>query len=206
MGGAIKLTGRAPRIILASRSPRRRALLAEVVDSFEVVEPDGEEEAPPGATPEETAAARALAKARSAAASVESGIIIGADTVVAKGRETIGKPASPEDAARILRSLSGTRHRVLTAVALIDAASRRERIAIASTVVEMASLSEEDIAAYVAGGEPMGKAGAYAIQRTGDRFARVLEGSFSNVVGLPLELLREMIDSMIAEGERDVQG
>lgn len=159
--------------------------------AFEVVEPRVEEDAAGGAR--EVAERLAAEKARDVAGRVPAGIVIGCDTVVALGGDILGKPVDATDARRILRLLSGTRHAVVSGLCVLDAATRRERIASEETRVTMRPWTEEEIDAYVASGEGMGKAGAYAIQETGDRFVARIEGSLTNVVGLPTELLARIL-------------
>ena len=128
----------------------------------------------------------ALDKARAVATRVGQGIVLGADTVVAIDGHALGKPAGPEEARAMLRRLRGRAHEVITGVAVVDARTgRSERTAVTSRV-RMADYGESEIDAYVAGGEPLDKAGAYAIQGAGASLVAGLEGSYSNVVGLPL--------------------
>jgi septum formation protein len=133
-----------------------------------------------------------------ATASIEShglrrGLVLGADTIVVLGDEIIGKPADEADARRILSQLSGAEQRVMTGVALVDAATGRRWLAHDVTRLRMRRMTPQEIDAYVAGGEAMGKAGAYAIQETGDRYVEQMDGSMTNVVGLPMELLERML-------------
>ena len=146
---------------------------------------DVEETLEPG--PLADAVARlALTKARAVAARVGEGIVLGADTVVAVDGDPLGKPADPADARRMLRRLCGREHAVITGLAVVDASTgRAERTSVTSRV-RMTPYTDADIDAYVAGGEPLDKAGAYAIQGQGGTLVAGLEGSFSNVVGLPL--------------------
>jgi septum formation protein len=128
----------------------------------------------------------ALDKAQAVAVRVREGIVLGADTVVTIDGETLGKPADADQARAMLRRLRGREHEVITGVAVVDAASgRAERTAVSSRV-RMADYGDADIDAYVAGGEPLDKAGAYAIQGHGGALVAGFEGSFTNVVGLPL--------------------
>ena len=184
-----------PKLILASASPRRRALLAEAGYDLDVRPADVPEDLPEESDDAPAVAERlAEAKARAVAATAEPGCwVLGADTVVVRGRRIVGKPADVGDARRILRDLSGTRHQVITGVALVQSGSGRCLVRHAVTHVRMRPLSDDEIRAYAAGGEALGKAGAYAVQETGDRFIEVIDGSFTNVVGLPMELLREML-------------
>ncbi len=188
-------------VVLASSSPRRHALLRELMGelirhgtvSFEVCPVDVDETPPAGATPSETARALAEAKAR-AAPRGQGAVVVGADTVVvAPDGEILGKPADAEHARQILRRLSGTTHSVITGVCVVGGAPGRTATASVETRVTMREMSEDEIDRYVASGEPFGKAGAYAIQETGDQYVTSVDGSWSNVVGLPLERLREML-------------
>ncbi len=182
-----------PRLILASDSPRRRALLAQAGYAFEAVSPQVDETVPPGATPEQTALDLARRKARAVAAKRQAGVVLGADTVVALDGATLGKPAGRADAIAMLGRLAGSRHAVLTGVCVLDAATGREQAECVRTWVTMKPMSLDQITAYVDSGEAYGKAGAYAIQETADRYVQRVEGSFSNVVGLPLERTAEIL-------------
>ena len=183
-------------IILASGSPRRRELLALSGLAFEV-RPAAALEAPlPGEAPAAFAARMSRDKAQLAAGAAEPGaLVIGADTIVVLDGEIIGKPRSARDAVEILRRLRGREHQVLTAITVIDTAAEppAERTDLVTTPVPMRAYSDEEIEAYVATGNPLDKAGAYAIQYAGfqpvdlERFA----GCFANVMGLPVcRLLR----------------
>ena len=181
------------RLILASSSPRRRQLLADAGYEFTIIEPDDDENAPPELSPDDHAKLLAQRKAGSVAETLDSGIVLGADTVVALGDEIIGKPRDAAHAIEILSKLSGTTHACISAVCLIDAATGAELCDAASTAIRMRDVPLAEIEAYVATGESFGKAGAYAIQETADAFIAGIDGSFSNVVGLPMELLGEML-------------
>lgn len=185
------------KIILASTSPRRRDLLRQMGIDFEVVAPEADETVIDGAIPEGLAAELAARKAQSVAHMFPDAIIIGADTIVASADgEIIGKPADAEDAKRILRKLSGSTHSVITGLCLLDTVTGREDIAAEETLVTMRKMTEEEIENYVSSGEALGKAGAYAIQETGDVYVNRIQGSFNNVVGLPTEKLEEMLEAM----------
>lgn len=194
-----------PRLILASASPRRRALLAQVGVTPDLVAAADIDETPRrGEAPRACALRLAVAKAEaarpggaaegSAEGSAASGggafemgpddLILAADTVVACGARMLGKPAGPEQAAAFLRLLSGRRHRVITGVALRRGTRRWSRAV--ETVVRFRQLGADEIAAYVAGGEWQGKAGGYAIQGAAAAFAPWISGSYSAVVGLPV--------------------
>jgi septum formation protein len=180
-------------LILASSSPRRRELMAQAGYAFTVASPVLDEPATTaGLSPSQQAEALAYFKARSVHDRWPDAWVLGADTVVAAGGRIMGKAADAVEARAMLSSLSGTRHACITGVALLGPGGRR-RIASQTTWVTMRALTSEEIQAYVDSGEWIGKAGAYAIQETADRFVQTLEGSFSNVVGLPMELLARMI-------------
>ncbi|MCH9033455.1 MAG: septum formation protein Maf [Planctomycetes bacterium] len=182
--------------ILASASPRRAALLREYDYEFDIVvaplkEPERLADA---TTPAELAEALSYFKARAVADGFQRGVVLGADTVAALGGTIFGKPTGVEDARRILQSLSGTRHEVITGVTLLDAATGKREIRHTRTGVVMKSLSEKELSDYLATGAWQGKAGAYGIQDYGDAFVERIEGSFTNVVGLPMELVTSMLD------------
>lgn len=187
------------RIILASQSPRRRELLAQLGLSFEVMPAYGEERSDvqdPGARVEELAAAKAReVVGRLEKESDRERLIIGADTLVVKNGEILGKPRDEEDAKRMLALLSGTAHQVCTGLCLIliKGDQRVERHFHETTHVNFAEMTDKEIDDYVASGDPMDKAGAYGIQSGAARFVTGIQGDYSNVVGLPLSrLYREM--------------
>jgi septum formation protein len=182
-----------PVIILASNSPRRRELLAQIGLVFTVSPADVDENVMPGEAPEPYAVRLALDKARFAAMRAGKGIIIAADTIVLAGGAILGKPADAEDARRMLKALSGRQHEVVTGLAVMDAATQRSFVRTSVTKVWFRDLSEREINAYVATGEPLDKAGAYGIQERGALMVERIEGCYSNVVGLPLSLLGEML-------------
>jgi septum formation protein len=181
-----------PRLVLASASPRRRELLRALGTDFEVAPSEVDETLPAG-PPAVAAAALALRKARAVAAVLGEGIVLGADTLVVVDGEALGKPAGPDDARRMLRRLRAREHEVVTGVAVVDAATGREATEVVVSRVRMADYPETAIDAYVAGGEPLDKAGAYAIQGQGGALVERLEGSWSNVVGLPVEATRTLL-------------
>jgi len=181
------------RIVLASASPRRAALMAEMGYEFEVVPPQVDEVFEEDAAPAETAKRLAVAKAEEVAARAGTAVVVAADTVVALGREILGKPLDRRHAAEILRKLSGSTHEVITGVCVIDTRTGRRAVDSVSTTVTMRRMTEAEIREYVESGEADGKAGAYAIQETADRYVVRVDGSATNVVGLPTERLREML-------------
>ena len=192
-----------PTIVLASASPRRVDLLQQLGLPFVQILSPVEEPPPHGTDAETWAILSARAKAQDVTEFIHSGrsaldksaprIVVGADTVVCCDGELLGKPIDDEDAARMLRLLSGRDHTVCTGVALLTADG--ELSACESTRVLMAPLSSTAIDAYVDSGEPAGKAGAYAIQGRGGRFVERVEGCYYNVVGLPLARLCSLLES-----------
>lgn len=184
-----------PTLILASSSPRRRSLMREYGYDVELLAPTVEEPSliETGGSPAQRAQALSYFKAASVARHREFGWVIGGDTVVALGDEVFGKPVDRDDAGRILGRLAGTTHEVLTGLAIIDAGSSRRLISHDVTLIEMRSLSSAEMEAYLDTEAWVGKAGAYGIQDHGDAFVTNISGSFTNVVGMPMELLAGML-------------
>ncbi|HEX9307918.1 MAG TPA: Maf family protein [Anaeromyxobacter sp.] len=180
-----------PRLVLASQSPRRRELLAQLGVALEVQPADADESVLPGEPPHEYV----LRVAREKARAVAGPVVLAADTAVVLGREVLGKPRDAEDARRMLRALSATSHEVLTAVCVRRAqpALAVELDVVVTTRVRFARLGDAEIDWYVSTGEPLDKAGAYAIQGAGGAFVLGVEGSVSNVVGLPLAETAELL-------------
>lgn len=174
-----------PRLVLASGSPRRRELLARLGVEFEVRPTETDEQPLPGEAPAALARRLALAKARAAARPGE--IALGADTDVALDGEIFGKPRDAAEARRMLRRLAGRAHQVWSGVALVEGgAEGREAVEVVRSDVRFRELSDDEIAAYAASGEPLDRAGAYAIQGGAAPFVAELAGELDNVVGLPL--------------------
>jgi septum formation protein len=184
------------RFILASNSPRRRQLLAEAGYDFKVVSPRWPEPAAEEIDPNAAQFAQAASyfKARSVASLCRSNVILAADTVVARDGRIYGKPADREDARRILQSLSGTTHEVITGVTVLDPRSGRRVITKDHTAVTMRRMSPHELEEYLDSGEWQDKAGSYGIQDIGDKFVERISGSFSNVVGLPMELVIDLLE------------
>ncbi len=181
-------------LILASASPRRRELLARFGVPFSVDPADVPEALPPGADAAETVRALSEAKARAAAARHPDDVVIGADTVVELDGAILGKPGDEEEAFSMLRALSGREHRVWTGVTLVrggTCVSEVER-----TRVFFRPLTDAEIRAYIATGEPADKAGAYGYQGLAGLFVERIDGDFFNVVGLPLCRLGRMLETM----------
>ena len=177
--------------MLASASPRRRALLGRLGLPFEVVPSDADETPPPGLGPEEAAVELALVKARAVAARCPGRIVIGADTIVALDGAMLGKPRDDAEAAAMLRRLRGRWHTVSTGVAVVrDNRSCRD---VVTADVRMHDYPDDAIARYVASGEPRDKAGAYAVQGLGGALVAEVQGSELTVVGLPLRRLAELL-------------
>lgn len=181
----------APPLLLASTSPQRRAILEQLGIPFEAVAPEYHEHDAPGASPVELAREHALGKARSLAAQAAGRPVLGVDTAVVLDGRAFGKPADAADAARMLATLSGRTHEVVSGLGLIAGAD--EVVEHETTAVAFRALTERDIAAYVASGEWDGRAGAYAIQGLGARLVERIEGDYLNVVGLPAALLVRLL-------------
>ncbi|HEY1422059.1 MAG TPA: Maf family protein [Candidatus Acidoferrum sp.] len=178
------------KLILASASPRRAEILRNAGMAFSVLSSAVDETVIPGETPQELVRRLALAKAELVAArAVGAAIVIAADTIVALENAVFGKPRTSDDARQMLDKLSGRTHSVVTGVALIRLPDAERREFIETTQVHFASVSQDEIAKYLASGEPFDKAGAYAIQGLGGRFIPRIDGCYFNVVGLPLARL-----------------
>jgi septum formation protein len=189
-------------IVLASASPRRRELLKKIVDDFRVV-PSGVDETKIGErNPVEFALEAAVLKARDVGGHYPDSLVIAADTIVCLGDMIIGKPRDRRDARRILEALSGTRHRVITAVALFKKDEGKLRSGYEESFVRFRKLDASAIDAYLNTGDPLDKAGSYAIQEVNDAFVESLEGDYDNVVGLPVRLVRGFLEQFLA-GEED---
>jgi len=197
-------------LVLASASPRRRQLLAQAGYTFEVRPAHIPEEPLPGEEPVRYVTRLAREKAQAvfdgisadracapgaAAIDLESLAVLGADTTVTLDGHILGKPEDAADAARMLRSLSGRSHLVITGVALVTRSA--VEVAAEVTAVQFLTLSDEEIAAYVATGEPMDKAGAYGIQGLAAKWIPRVEGCYFNVMGLPLALVAAMLESRV---------
>ena len=179
------------RLILASASPRRAELLRAAGIEFDVILADVDEAMDPEDHPAGYARRVAQLKAEAVIPHAPGRPVLGADTIVVIDNEVLGKPVDAADARRMLGLLSGRAHTVMTAVCLVNpaAGSGRVQTSVARTTVEFAPLSHAEIAWYVASGEPADKAGGYAIQGLGSRFVTRIDGSYSNVVGLPVAVV-----------------
>lgn len=182
------------RLILASQSPRRKALLEQVRADFTVHVSPADETINEDLSPTETARVLATRKAEPVAASHPDALVLAADTVVIHETDILGKPESAEGAYQMLRRLSNDTHSVYTGVALHHDASDRQITTGKSTTVKFATLTETEIRDYVETNSPMDKAGSYGIQdHTGPLFVKHIEGDYYNVVGLPLRRLYEVL-------------
>jgi len=200
-------------LVLASASPRRQDLLRNAGISFAVQAADVDETPLAGESARECAERLASEKARTVWRLRPNDVVLGADTIVVVDEAILGKPIDADDAVRMLRLLSGRTHQVITGVCLMSrVASRRgpgggaasvpdncdSRTASETTLVTMSQISDAEIRDYVATGEPMDKAGAYAIQGIGSRWIPRIEGDYSNVVGLPVALVYRMMRERVA--------
>ncbi|MHC4891518.1 MAG: Maf family protein [Planctomycetota bacterium] len=186
-------------IILASASPRRKQLLAEAGYKFTSVRPDINESVFPAERLSACEYVRrlALAKAKNVAAGHPDCLVIGADTVVDFKGQIIGKPADAKEAEQITKKLFGAPHKVITAVAIVRIIDGTEIVESDTTTVYPKPMTTEQIAEHIKGGSWRDKAGAYAIQEGGDEFIEKIEGSLTNVMGLPMELLQQMLGRII---------
>ena len=178
---------------MASASPRRAELLRAAGIEFDVVHADVDESGRQGEAPDAYVRRVAEAKARAVAAHQRERLVLAADTTVVIDDMMLGKPVDDTDAKRMLSLLSGRTHHVLTAVAVCREGRSRPLAEVERTEVEFAPLTEFEIDWYIATGEPRDKAGAYAIQGYASRFVTRIDGSYSNVVGLPIALVYEML-------------
>jgi len=192
------------RIILASKSPRRKYLLEQINLKFDVIASTVLEYTEDELTPAEFAEKMALSKASDVARSVNNALIIGADTIVVHDDEILGKPVDDEDAKRLLKRLSGHTHNVYTGVALLktdnNGEPERSITFYSKTNVVFAKLDDKEIEEYVNSGSPMDKAGAYGIQDDwGSLFVKRIDGDYYNVVGFPLQKFYTMMKSFAPE-------
>jgi septum formation protein len=190
-----------PPLILASASPRRAELLRSAGIPFTVDVANISEEVAPGESPVQHAERLAREKAEVVAKRNTGKVVLGADTIVVVDHQILGKPRDVQDAARMLRMLSGRSHEVITGVCLafLDTGNKKLETRSEQTKVHFAQLSPEHIEDYIATNEPMDKAGAYAIQGIASRWITKIEGDYANVVGLPVALLWKMLQGFSAK-------
>jgi septum formation protein len=179
-----------PKLILASASPRRAALLREMGFEFAVVQSAATEVAPEHLSPAEIAQINAYRKARLVAKKHPDVMVLAADTVVSLGTMHFGKPRSMEEAEAMLTRLQGRTHQVVTGICLVHLRHHRQRLFAETTAVTFRKLHAGQVRRYLSKIHPLDKAGGYAIQEEGDQIVKGIQGSYSNVVGLPLERLR----------------
>lgn len=182
-------------LVLASASPRRKQLMTEAGYDFIIVRPQVDESAYPAEGKDACQYAKelALVKAKSIAAGYPDSLVIGADTVVDCRGEIIGKPIDEKDAERITRKIFAAPHKVITGLAIVGICDDIEFVRADSTTVFPKKMTAQQIAEHIRGGSWQDKAGAYAIQETGDEFVERIEGSMTNVMGLPMELLESLL-------------
>ncbi len=183
------------RLILASNSPRRIALLKSLGYQFDIMPHRIEEHGYDNDLPTMLVQHLAFLKASDVAKRVDNSIIVSADTIVLHNKNIFGKPKDIHDARRILSILSDSEHDVVSGVCVIEAPSKKKLLRTAQTHIKMKRMTEEEIEMYIRSGEPIDKAGAYAIQGMGRKFIEKIDGSYSNAVGLPLEILQEMLSN-----------
>ena len=181
------------RFILASASPRRAHIFETLGLDFETVRTDVDETPLEGEAPSQLVLRVARAKVAEAAPRFSSGLVVGADTIVVIDGRPLGKPADADEAREMLRMLSGRWHAVMTGLVVRDVAGARELAEHDKTLVRFRELSDEEIDAYVETGEPLDKAGGYAIQGRAMLFVDEIAGNYQNVVGLPVTLLQRMV-------------
>ena len=185
------------KIILASKSPRRKELLAEITSDFEIKTAEVDETLPDGVHPREGVEILAVRKGEAVAKEDPDALVVSSDTLVEIGGVALGKPCDEEDAFGMLTALSGKAHNVHTGVAVHY--NGRVYSGVASTAVYFKEMSEKEIRDYIATGDPMDKAGSYGIQSGGGKFVEKIEGDYDTVVGLSVSLVKKLID----EAEND---
>ena len=190
-------------IRLASSSPRRQQILKDLGLDFVVSPPVKYKEKLNGLDPGVLVCHNALGKAKEVAEQYKGSIIIGCDTIVIFNNEIFGKPLTPDNANVMLMKLSGNYHSVFSGLAVIDMQRNRELVGYDKTEVKFKDVSEKEINDYVESGEPLDKAGAYGIQESGRVFVESVKGSFSNVVGLPKELLIKFLAELEIQVSQD---
>jgi septum formation protein len=183
--------GQLPKLLLASSSPRRSEILRLVGWPFQKVAVEVDESLRNGEAPDVYVERLALAKAQDAATRHANDLILAADTTVVIDKQILGKPIDADEARRMLQALQGRWHQVLTGVALVT--NESSQVAHEVTGVRFAAMSEAEIDWYAASGEPLDKAGAYAIQGQGARFIKEIKGDYFNVMGLPVRLVYELV-------------
>ena len=185
-------------MILASGSPRRRELLTKMGYTFEIIKPDVDEHVEGSAR--DVVRVLSRRKAEAAARDVHSGVIIASDTLVSLDGAALGKPEDEADAHRMLHMLSGRTHEVFTGVTIIDTDHHRAQTRVVRTGVQFRKLTDAEIDQYISTGEPIDKAGAYAIQGGAGAFVEAYDGSYENVIGFPVDDIQAMLDGIRENG------
>ena len=188
------------KVILASGSPRRKSILESTGIDFEVRVPRVEEIIKEDIPPEKISILLASKKARKVAKEIKEGIVIGADTLVVLEKRIFGKPGTKEEAIKMLQTLSGTKHRVITGLSFVIVMEGRilEEVKESETTwVKMRNISLEEIEKYVEENSPLDKAGSYAVQEVEDRFVEKIEGDFCNVVGFPRKKVKRILGELL---------
>jgi len=186
-----------PPLILASVSPRRSGLLRQMGLTFQVIAAEAREILPEHLSPAEICQVNAYRKARAVAKKNPDALVLGADTLVCLGTRIYGKPTSLEGAEQMLQELQGQEHLVITGLCLIHLRAHRQQAFAETTRVRFHPLGQAQIRTYLSHVNPLDKAGAYAIQEHGDLIVERVEGSFSNVVGLPVDRLRDELEAWV---------
>jgi septum formation protein len=187
------------KVVLSSKSPRRRELFARLGIPFVIRPSSANERGLEAKSPREFALKAALLKAKTIAKSYEDAVIVAADTVVTIDGDILGKPVDEADAMAILKRLSGKSHEVITAVIVSDLKTGSSLLDTVTTTVWFRELSDEEIEEYIETGDPMDKAGAYGIQTIGDKFVERIDGDYDNVVGLPVKKVRELMAGILGK-------
>ncbi len=181
------------KIILASASPRRRELMCFITKDFEIITAHVDETIEKGTKPEDAVKILAFKKAQAVSEKYKGRVVIGADTIVVCDNKILGKPENEDSAFQMLRMLSGRTHYVLTGVCITD--SEKAECFYVKSDVTFFDLNDEEIKKYIESGEPMDKAGAYAIQGKGSLFVEKINGDYFNIVGLPVSILNKKLES-----------
>lgn len=185
------------KIILASASPRRKQLLKKIIEKFKISVSRVDESKIKASTPLRFAVKAAITKAKDVALRNPNSIVIGADTIVVLGKKILGKPKDHKDAIAMLKSLSGSTHKVITGIAVYNPKDGKVYSDYEITKIKVNKLKLKDILDYVETGSPLDKAGGYGIQEIEDPFIEYIDGDYDNVVGLPVAKLRKLLRSIV---------
>ncbi len=182
------------KVILASTSPRRIEIMKMLGIEFEVIGSGFDERTVDLKNPKRLVEALAYEKARLVSEKNPAAIVIGADTIVVLNKRILGKPKDVAEVRRTLRELSGTRHKIITGLAVIDSAGKREFVGSIVSSVKLKNILDKEIESYIATTEPLDRAGSYAVQGVGSMFVEEIKGDFFSIVGLPINILREKLN------------